>query len=103
MGNTRATKQVNGLPSNQRRRIEDCSVLLGPVVPYLSSLIEHPFLYGPSVVGYLAIAVKFCSRGYVAALRFVRETVPEMHGAVIDARIKMADNRRRLQKTTSRG
>lgn len=73
---------------------------LGSVDPFLSKFFEHPFLYSSSVLGCLAAAKKFSSRGYASALRFVRETIPEMHGAVYDARIKFAENRRRLDKAT---
>lgn len=74
---------------------------LGPFDQLLSKFLEHPFLLSSSAVGCLTLAKRFSSRAHAWVLHGIRETIPEMHGAVIDARIKMAENRRRLQKATS--
>jgi hypothetical protein len=73
-------------------------VLLGPIDPLLSKFTEHPFLLSSSAFGLLAAAKKSSSYLYRGLLRGIREKLPEIHGAVCDARIKMAENRRRLAK-----
>jgi hypothetical protein len=76
---------------------------LGPVDPLFSKFFQHPLLYGSSGLGCLAAARRLSAWLYRAALRVIREKVPEVHGAVCDARIKMAENRRRLDKAAMLG
>ena len=73
---------------------------LGPFDPLVSKFLEHPVVWSSSALGWLAMTKRFSSRAYGLVLRGIRETVPEIHGAIIDARIKMAQNRRRLEKAT---